>query len=62
MNREINAVFCSCGSKVEESEPTLEDEEKYGCGRAGCCVREFWCFGCGTRFVFVLEAPEPDYS
>ena len=62
MNREIDNGYCSCGGRVESAETTDEEEEKYGCGRRGCCVMTYQCKGCETRFIFELNAPEMTYE
>ena len=59
--RDVANINCSCGGEVHESDPSEEEEGKYGCGRSACCVSAMQCDKCGTRFVFNLEAPEMEW-
>lgn len=58
IRRAHDGIKCDCGGYAEKAEATEEEEEKYGCGRQGCCSRAFVCAVCGTRWVGSAEAPE----
>ena len=58
MNREICAVYCSCGGKPKREDTTDEEEREHGCGTKECCVRAWECPKCKTRWTFSLWAPE----
>jgi hypothetical protein len=59
ISREARAVKCpKCGGYAEEVEVTGYEDNKYGCGRFGCCSAAFVCCLCGSRIVGSREAPE----
>lgn len=60
--RRTQATKCDCGGYAERVKCTVEELEKYNCGRPReCCARAFVCVLCGTRIVGQAEAPEMRY-
>lgn len=58
VKRGVEGIQCACGGYAEKVVVTNEEENRYGCGRQGCCARAFVCKLCGTRWVGGAEAPE----
>jgi hypothetical protein len=54
----MDHLICQCGGSFEDSPPTAEEEEKYGCGRPGCCVGAAICDKCGHRITISRPSPE----
>ena len=61
LERDKAAVKCpKCGGYACEVEVTQAEDNKYGCGRFGCCSAAFVCGLCKSRIVGRREAPEMD--
>lgn len=62
IERDTNAVRCSCGGYCERVKSTTDEARSFGCGRDSedweCCVRAFVCVVCGKRYVGSAPAPE----
>lgn len=56
--RGSTAAPCACGGFADAVETTDDEEDKYGCGRRGCCCSAFKCRVCGKRLIAWFPAPE----
>jgi hypothetical protein len=58
--REAIGVPCECRGYTDRVDCTPDEEQKFGCGRTGCCARAFVCRVCKVRIVGSADAPEMD--
>lgn len=56
--RGTTAVPCACGGYADKVDATDDEDDRYGCGRLGCCLGAFKCRLCGKRLLARFPAPE----
>lgn len=62
IERDTDAVKCSCKGYAGRVDCTVEECRELGCGRDTpqyqCCARAFVCELCGQRYIGTAPAPE----